>query len=66
MIGLTYWDQKKEEEKKVLNLFCLSLPAHLLVFCEVEIGNAQRMCRGDVSPTENKVPLPRRARPRRG
>lgn len=51
MIALSYWEQAEKTEggkTASFNSFCLSIRSHLLVFCEVEIGNAPQMCGGDI------------------
>lgn len=57
--------EKKRKKNSSFNSFCLSLPTHLLVFCEVEIGNAQQMCQGDI-PNRIEVLLPRWVKHRGG
>lgn len=51
--------KKKKHRKKSFNSFCLSLPPHLQVFCEVEIGNAPLQM---PIPNRIEVPLPRRVK----
>lgn len=65
LIGSKKERKKKKTERKKrkssFNSFCLSPPPHLRVFCEVEIGNAPQMHRGDIL-NRIEVPLPRRVK----
>ena len=67
VIAHSYWElkgkkkkkkKKNWKQKKSFNSFCLSLLPHLLVFCEVEIGNAPQNASGRTSQTESRCHYP--------